>query len=48
MIIDDNTVVVYSPEVSKPVAVRFAWHEEAVPDLINKEGLPTVSFRTDK
>jgi sialate O-acetylesterase len=40
-----NTVVVSSPETPKPGAVRFAWHKLANPNLINKEGLPTNSFR---
>lgn len=46
--IDANTVVVWSDQVAKPAAVRFAWHEEAEPNLMNKEGLPASSFRTDK
>lgn len=46
--IDGNTVVVSSPQVSKPVAVRFAWHQEAEPNLANKEGLPASPFRTDR
>ncbi len=46
---DDKTVVVYSEEVEKPVAIRFGWADN--PDdlnLYNKEGLPAVPFRTDK
>lgn len=46
-IIDGDTVVVSSPEVSKPVAVRFGWHDTAEPNLSNKEGLPASPFRTD-
>lgn len=42
-----DTVVVRSDEVAKPVAVRFAWHEAAEPNLMNKEGLPASPFRTD-
>ncbi|RMG39030.1 MAG: 9-O-acetylesterase [Planctomycetota bacterium] len=45
--IDGETVVVSSPEVPEPVAVRFAWHQEAQPNLSNKEGLPASPFRTD-
>jgi len=44
--IENNTVVVSSPEVPKPVKVRFAWDEQAIPNLINKEGLPATTFRT--
>ncbi len=45
--IEDNKVVVSSPEVKKPVAVRYAW--EAYPDcnLYNGAGLPASPFRTD-
>lgn len=46
-IIKDNKVIVFSPEVSKPTAVRFAWNELAQPNLFNKAGLPAAPFRTD-
>jgi sialate O-acetylesterase len=46
--IDGKTVLVSSPTVAKPVAVRFGWNEEAEPNLSNKEGLPASPFRTDK
>jgi sialate O-acetylesterase len=42
-----NTVLVRSPRVPAPKAVRFGWHELAVPNLANKEGLPASPFRTD-
>ena len=42
-----NTVVVEAKEVKNPVAVRFAWNNIAEPNLYNKAGLPTSSFRTD-
>jgi len=45
--IDGNTVVVSSPDVAKPTAVRFAWHETAIGNLGNNEGLPAAPFRTD-
>lgn len=45
--IKDNKVIVFSPEVNKPVAVRFAWNELAQPNLFNKAGLPAAPFRTD-
>lgn len=45
--IEGNEVVVRSADVKEPVAVRFAWHEKAMPNLMNKEGLPANSFRTD-
>ena len=43
----DDTVLVHSDAVKKPRAVRFAWHETAEPNLINREGLPASPFRTD-
>ncbi|MBN1346615.1 MAG: 9-O-acetylesterase [Phycisphaerae bacterium] len=43
--IDGDTVVVSSPEVKKAAAVRFAWRQDAVPNLMNKEGLPVSAFR---
>jgi sialate O-acetylesterase len=33
--------------VAKPVAVRFAWSEDAEPNLVNGAGLPASPFRTD-
>jgi sialate O-acetylesterase len=46
-VIDGDNVIVSSPEVVKPVAVRFAWTETAQPNFFNKDGLPAVPFRTD-
>jgi sialate O-acetylesterase len=46
--IDGNTVVVSSPEISAPVAVRYAWVN--FPDgghLYNSAGLPAAQFRSD-
>lgn len=41
------TVVVSSPEVKKPVAVRYAWENNPVATLFNGAGLPASPFRTD-
>lgn len=46
-IIDGKTVLVTSPEVPDPVAVRYGWSDIAQPNLFNKEGLPASPFRTD-
>ncbi len=43
--IDGGTVVLSAPGVKQPAAVRFAWHRNAVPNLMNKEGLPARPFR---
>jgi sialate O-acetylesterase len=45
--IDGNDVVVTSPEVTSPVAVRYAWAGSPECDLYNKDGLPASPFRTD-
>ena len=47
--IKDDTVVVSSPEVENPVAVRYAWAmNPSQRNLIyNKEGLPASLFQTD-
>ena len=43
-----DTVVVWSPRVAAPKAVRFGWNQLAVPNLANREGLPASPFRTDR
>jgi len=46
--IDGDTVVISSPEVSAPVAVRYSWADSPRGGvLVNKEGLPSPVFRTD-
>jgi sialate O-acetylesterase len=46
-VISEEVVSVSSPEVSHPVAVRYAW--ESFPDcnLVNAAGLPASPFRSD-
>ena len=44
--IDGSTVVAWSQDVPAPEAVRFAWHEEAQPNLVNAAGLPALPFRS--
>lgn len=46
-VIDGNTVVVSSPEVRHPVAVRYAWADNPECNLTNSANLPAVPFRTD-
>jgi sialate O-acetylesterase len=46
--LQDNRVTVSSPQVKKPVAVRYAWGNN--PDdanLYNQDNLPALPFRTD-
>lgn len=43
-----DKVVVFSEEVSNPVAVRYGWADDNLEDnLFNKEGFPAAPFRTD-
>lgn len=45
--IQENRIVVSSPQVKEPVAVRYAWANNPDADLFNAEGLPAAPFRTD-
>ena len=45
--IDGDTVVIQSGRVAKPVAVRFAFTDTAVVNLINRDGLPASLFRAE-
>ncbi len=46
-VIEGNTVVVSSKEITRPVAVRFDFDNASVPTLFSREGLPVNLFRTD-
>ncbi len=45
--VEDGKVILKSPSVPDPVALRYAWHELADPNVFNSAGLPAVPFRTD-
>ena len=45
--IQGDQVIVSSPEVEEPVAVRYGWSDHPVVNLYNVEGLPATPFRTD-
>ena len=45
--ISGDEVSVSSPDVAKPVAVRYGWADNPICDLYNGFGLPTSPFRTD-
>lgn len=48
-VITNDTVIVSSPQVSAPVAVRYAWDKQHPwANLFNKDGLPALAFRTDE
>src|SRR5690606_22812699 len=46
--IEGNTVIVSSPDVPEPVAVRSAWQANPAATLFNAAGLPAAPFRTDE
>ena len=46
-IVGKNTVVVHSPKVATPVAVRYGWADNPVVTVYNSAGLPMNPFRTD-
>jgi sialate O-acetylesterase len=45
--IRDHTIEVTAPEVARPAAVRFGWHETARPNLVNRAGWPAFAFRSN-
>lgn len=45
--VDRNSVVVSSPQVPQPIAVRYAWANNPVCNLGNGASLPALPFRTD-
>ena len=45
--IEGDEVVVWSNNVPKPVAVRYAWADNPVTNLYNRVNLPASPFRTD-
>ncbi|MGO8763689.1 MAG: sialate O-acetylesterase [Limisphaerales bacterium] len=45
--IDGDSIIVSSPDVPDPVAVRYAWQANPEATLYNGAGLPASPFRTD-
>lgn len=45
---EKGQVLVSSPRVSKPKYVRYCWAPFATPNLVNKDGLPAVPFRSGR
>ena len=46
-IVDRDTIEVSASSVSAPVAVRYAWADNPVCNVQNREGLPVTPFRSD-
>jgi sialate O-acetylesterase len=45
--IEGETLLVSSPDVKDPVAVRYAWSNDPEANLFNGAGLPAAPFRSD-
>lgn len=45
--IEGNTVIVWNKAIKEPVAVRFGFSNNGIPNLFNREGMPVNLFRTD-
>jgi sialate O-acetylesterase len=45
--IQGDSIVAWSDKVAVPQAVRYAWVNNPVCNLFNKEGLPASPFRSD-
>ena len=45
--IEGDEIVVWSDRVPDPAAVRYAWADNPICNLYNREGLPASPFRTD-
>ena len=45
--VEGDAVVVWSPRVPRPVAVRYGWADSPASNLYNGAGLPASPFRTD-
>jgi sialate O-acetylesterase len=45
--IEGDAIIVNSPNVRAPVAVRYAWADNPICNLVNGAGLPASPFRTD-
>ena len=45
--IQNDKLVVFSPQVAQPVSVRYAWNNTGAANLFNGDNLPASPFRTD-
>ena len=45
--IEGSKLIVRHPGGKEPLCVRMGWNTNAIPNLMNKEGLPASPLRTD-
>jgi sialate O-acetylesterase len=43
----DNNIELFAATVPNPAYARYAWSDNGVASLFNKEGLPASSFTTE-
>ena len=46
--VEGSTLLVSCPQVAEAVAVRYAWSDDPVANLVNQAGLPAGPFRSDQ
>ena len=46
--LEGKDLMVFSPEVKSPEAVRYAWSNAPAANLGNEAGLPAAPFRSDR
>ena len=46
-VINDNKIELSAPSVEDPKYVRYAWSDNGIATLFNKEGLPASTFKTE-
>jgi sialate O-acetylesterase len=46
--VEGSALVISSPQVPEPVAVRYAWADDPACNLVNQAGLPAGPFRSDQ
>ncbi len=47
-IISNTQMEVWSDDIADPIAVRYAWANNPICNMYNREGLPMTPFRTDE
>jgi sialate O-acetylesterase len=45
--INGDTIILTCPDIPDPAAVRYCWHETAIPNLVNSAGWPAYAFHTE-
>jgi len=46
--IKNDKVVVFNPDIKRPMYVRYAWSDESMASLFNEDGLPAATFTSEE